>query len=537
MFHSDDYVSFLRNVTPDTLSAYESVLSDCLLLLSSSSRADTVVVTLLCVFFLCAVNVGEDCPVFRGLFDFCQISAGGSVAGAMKLNSGECDVAINWAGGLHHAKKGEASGFCYVNDIVLGILELLKVHERVLYIDIDIHHGDGVEEAFYTSPRVMTFSLHKYGDFFFPGTGGVNDTGSGLGVNHAVNFPLKNGIDDAMYESIFKPVINAIMENYRPGAVLIQCGADSLAGDRLGSFNLTLNGHGRCVQHVLSFRLPTLVVGGGGYTPRNVARCWTNETAICVGTPISNNLPYTDDLEYFSPDFYLQIAPSAVLDNQNTQEYVDKIRSTLIQNIRHAAGTPQLSMHKPVPHSPATLARLGIAGKVDVEAEENPELHSSQMQRDKRVVREDEFMDDEEDKFTLSHHLPHRVLLTVDELAKATDSSLPAPKWERPKMSKIPHPMKPDDDFAGMAASTKPEAAASLPLPVSIPAPVPVSIPVSIPAPSPVQPSSAAVPPPDSLPKPSSEPSGTQAVPMDISDSLPSAQPLPSLPSLPITPE
>jgi histone deacetylase 1/2 len=130
------------------------------------------------------------------MYQFCQVSAGGSIGkffvlenssllqgGAVKLNHGEADVAINWAGGLHHAKKSEASGFCYVNDIVLGILELLKYffvllpnllryHQRVLYIDVDIHHGDGVEEAFYTTDRVLTLSLHKFGDYF-PGTGDI----------------------------------------------------------------------------------------------------------------------------------------------------------------------------------------------------------------------------------------------------------------------------------------------------------------------------------------------------------------------------
>ena len=119
---------------------------------------------------LVAVNVGEDCPVFDGLYEFCQLSAGGSVAGSVKLNKQATEIAVNWAGGLHHAKKSEASGFCYVNDIVLAILELLKYHQRVLYIDIDIHHGDGVEEAFYTTDRVMTVSFHKYGEYF-PGTG------------------------------------------------------------------------------------------------------------------------------------------------------------------------------------------------------------------------------------------------------------------------------------------------------------------------------------------------------------------------------
>lgn len=113
-----------------------------------------------------------DCPVFDGLFEFCQMYTGASLDGAVKLNHGLTDIAVNWAGGLHHAKKGEASGFCYINDIVLAILELLKYHPRVLYIDIDIHHGDGVEEAFYVTDRVMTVSFHKYGDFF-PGTGDV----------------------------------------------------------------------------------------------------------------------------------------------------------------------------------------------------------------------------------------------------------------------------------------------------------------------------------------------------------------------------
>ena len=114
-----------------------------------------------------------------------RLGAGGSV----KLNKGAADIAINWAGGLHHAKKSEASGFCYSNDIVLGILELLKQHKRVLYIDIDIHHGDGVEEAFYTTDRVLTVSFHKFGEYF-PGTGDVKDVGANLGKYYSVNLSV-----------------------------------------------------------------------------------------------------------------------------------------------------------------------------------------------------------------------------------------------------------------------------------------------------------------------------------------------------------
>ncbi len=126
-------------------------------------------------------------------------------ASAKRLNDGLADIAINWAGGLHHAKKREASGFCYVNDIILAILEFLKYNARVLYIDIDIHHGDGVEEAFYSTDRVMSCSFHKFGDYF-PGTGDLGDRGIGKGKGYAVNVPLRDGIDDTTYRSVFRPV-------------------------------------------------------------------------------------------------------------------------------------------------------------------------------------------------------------------------------------------------------------------------------------------------------------------------------------------
>ena len=188
-FHAEDYVDFIRRVTPDNSTDFAKQLQK--------------------------FTVGEDCPVFDGLYDYCRVYTGGSLDGAMKLNHGLADVAINWAGGLHHAKRSEASGFCYINDIVLAILELLKYHARVLYLDIDIHHGDGVEEAFYSTERVMTVSFHKYGDYFFPGTGDVKDVGYGQGKYYSINFPLKDGMDDASYQSIFKPVIAKIMEVYQ----------------------------------------------------------------------------------------------------------------------------------------------------------------------------------------------------------------------------------------------------------------------------------------------------------------------------------
>jgi acetoin utilization deacetylase AcuC-like enzyme len=138
-----------------------------------------------------------------------------SKAAAQRIASGATDIAINWAGGLHHAKKREASGFCYINDIVLGILELLRSYPRVLYIDIDCHHGDGVEEAFYTTDRVMTCSFHKFGEYF-PGTGTQEDKGMGRGKHYTVNVPLKDGITDESFKAVFEPVrLYVGYESYR----------------------------------------------------------------------------------------------------------------------------------------------------------------------------------------------------------------------------------------------------------------------------------------------------------------------------------
>lgn len=199
-----DYLEFLQHVTPDTLHQYADVMRKC------KHMVLEMMVTIL-------DSIGEECPLFDGVYEFSRISSGGSIGmliimimvielgGAVKLNNHQCDIAVNWAGGLHHAKKGEASGFCYVNDIVLGILELLKRHPRVMYLDIDIHHGDGVEEAFYSTDRVLTCSFHKYGNFF-PGTGHINDIGVGVGRGYSVNVPLTDGIDDESYHFIFKPV-------------------------------------------------------------------------------------------------------------------------------------------------------------------------------------------------------------------------------------------------------------------------------------------------------------------------------------------
>ncbi|CBQ72606.1 Histone deacetylase [Sporisorium reilianum SRZ2] len=316
-FHTDEYVEFLNRVTPDNVDSF--------------------------VREQAKFNVGDDCPVFDGLFEYCSISAGGSMEGAARLSRDKCDIAINWAGGLHHAKKGEASGFCYINDIVLGILELLRYHPRVLYIDIDVHHGDGVEEAFYTTDRVMTCSFHKYGEFF-PGTGELRDTGIGAGKMYSCNFPLRDGITDESYKSVFEPVIAHIMQHYQPSAVVLQCGSDSLAGDKLGCFNLSMRGHANCVEYVKSFGLPLLLLGGGGYTMRNVSRAWAFETGLAAGQELNPHIPVNEYYEYFGPDYRLDVRPNN-MEDLNTREYLDKIKIQVFENLRHTAHAPSVQGH------------------------------------------------------------------------------------------------------------------------------------------------------------------------------------------------
>ncbi|PAV57223.1 hypothetical protein WR25_11464 [Diploscapter pachys] len=395
-FHSEDYMNFLKMASPDNLKMYNKQMLK--------------------------FNVGEDCPLFDGLYEFCQLSSGGSIAAAVKLNKRKADIAINWMGGLHHAKKSEASGFCYTNDIVLGILELLKV----LYVDIDVHHGDGVEEAFYTTDRVMTVSFHKYGDFF-PGTGDLKDIGAGKGKLYSVNVPLKDGITDAAYQNIFVPIMTKVMERFQPCAVVLQCGADSLNGDRLGPFNLTLRGHGACVSFFRKCNVPLLMVGGGGYTPRNVARAWTYETTLAVDHEVPDDLPYNDYFEYFGPNYKLHIEPSNTSDD-NTPEQLKRIQECIIQNLEKLTIAPSVQMQTYAPEDAFKCLNDGSLQK-DM-ASPDHRLHPSIM--DSAVQDQGEFYDGETegDDRKNEHNAKRAAEMESEESIEAKKMKLQVPSIE-----------------------------------------------------------------------------------------------------------
>ena len=177
-----------------------------------------------------------------------------------------------------------------------------------MYLDIDVHHGDGVEEAFFTTNRVMTVSFHQYGKDFFPGTGHHDSVGESEGKYYSLNVPLYPGIDDETFLNIFQDVMKQVIDKYKPDAIVMQCGADSLNEDKLGQFNLSTRGHGACVDYMLKFGIPTILLGGGGYTIENVARCWTYETATALGRTLENKLPANEySNEYSGPNLHVEV--------------------------------------------------------------------------------------------------------------------------------------------------------------------------------------------------------------------------------------
>lgn len=326
---------------------------------------------------------GSDCPLFQGLYDYCSMSAGGSMDAARKICSGQSDIAIAWSGGLHHAKRSEASGFCYINDIVLAVLQLLRCYPRVLYIDIDVHHGDGVEEAFFSTDRVMTVSFHKYQpEVFFPGTGGLDDNGPksehNPGAHHALNIPLNDGITDEQYEHLFQTVISQVVARFRPSAIALQCGADSLAGDRLGRFNLQVQGHAACVAYCKTLGLPMIMFGGGGYTPRNVARAWAFETSIAIGAQdridpvIPLHTPWRDHFQHEAALFpTLEQILGEPRANKNTAKRLQDIVAHVGEQLRFVTIAPSVQ-YQVIPPDLAGI-RDEVEERLKEEAEEKDE--------------------------------------------------------------------------------------------------------------------------------------------------------------------
>ncbi|XP_076444969.1 histone deacetylase 8-like [Babylonia areolata] len=312
-FHSKDYVEFLQRISH----------------LEDEEKID--------VDDAEQYGITYDCPVQENVYECAALVAGATVTAAKALCDKQCHIAINWCGGWHHAQRSEASGFCYINDIVLGILTLRDKFSRVLYVDLDLHHGDGVENAFSTTPHVLTVSFHKYDTGFFPGSGSILDVGSRGGKYYCVNVPMKDGLSDKEFFAVFKRVMTAVRETYDPEVVVCQCGADGLAEDPMSSFNLTLTAFRHCLYFLMLWELPLLLLGGGGYHHANTARCWASLTALTVGRKLPQDVPDHKHFTEYGPDYELTVQAGNRKDDNSLKDLV-KICSIITENLQNIKG-------------------------------------------------------------------------------------------------------------------------------------------------------------------------------------------------------
>jgi acetoin utilization protein AcuC len=235
-------------------------------------------------------QVGDN-PAYPGMYELSTLVVGASLKAAGMVASGEADIAFNCAGGLHHAAPDHASGFCIFNDAAIAIKSLLEKGLRVAYVDIDAHHGDGVQDAFYDTDRVLTISLHESGRHLFPGTGDVSEIGVGAGTGYSVNVPLAPSTDDDVYLWAFDQVVPPPVNAFEPDVLVTQLGCDTHFHDPLTQLSLTVEGYGGAVRRMRELSGKWLALGGGGYEASVVVRFWTLAYGIMMGHEWPDEMP------------------------------------------------------------------------------------------------------------------------------------------------------------------------------------------------------------------------------------------------------
>ena len=232
-----------------------------------------------------------DNPIFPGLFNLSLLLTGATLQAVDFVADGKGEIAFNIAGGFHHAMRARASGFCYINDPVIGIMRLLNRGKRVAYIDIDAHHGDGVQKAFYETNQVLTISLHESGHTLFPGTGFEYEIGQGEGEGYSVNLPFPPHTEDEVYVRVFDEVVPELVHAFKPDVVVTQLGVDTFYDDPLTNLHLSIFGFERILKKIKNLAPRWIALGGGGYNISNVARAWTLAWAVMNGIELNEKLP------------------------------------------------------------------------------------------------------------------------------------------------------------------------------------------------------------------------------------------------------
>ena len=236
-----------------------------------------------------------DNPPARGLYDAAALSSGSSIVATELVMSGASPVAFAIAGGVHHhAMPARASGFGVFNDAVIAIRSLVDDGLRIAYVDIDCHHGDGVQLGFYETDRALTISIHESGQFLFPGTGYTDETGRGDGTGYSVNVPLAPYTGDEVWLEAFDAVVPPLLGSFEPDLVFTQLGIDTHFRDPITHLRLTTQGHNEAVRRLGELAGKSgrwVAVGGGGYDPGAVARAWTMDLAAMAGFELPERIP------------------------------------------------------------------------------------------------------------------------------------------------------------------------------------------------------------------------------------------------------
>jgi len=227
---------------------------------------------------------GGDNPPFSGMYEASLAYVGGSVRAAEAIRDGQ-PLAFNLAGGLHHARYNQASGFCIFNDCAIACTILRERFDRIAYVDIDLHHGDGVQWLFYDDSSVMTCSIHESGNFLYPGTGSVEETGADFS---SVNAPLAPMTTGDTWLTAFQEVIMTSLKRFQPEAIVLQMGADPHFLDPLGHLQVSAQEWLEAVQLIKSLDLPTVALGGGGYEMTTVPRMWVAATLTLLNREVPN---------------------------------------------------------------------------------------------------------------------------------------------------------------------------------------------------------------------------------------------------------
>ena len=265
----------------------------------------------------------DDTPAFAGMHEVSSRYVGASVQGAEHIWSGRTQHAVSLAGGMHHAMPGAASGFCVYNDTAVAIARLLELGaERVAYVDVDVHHGDGVEAAFYDDPRVLTISLHESGASLFPGTGFPGMCGTGPAEGAAVNVALPAGTGDAGWLRAFDAIVPPLLAEFRPEVLVTQHGADSHAQDPLAHLSLSLDAQRRsyAMLHELAHTYAGgrwLATGGGGYEVVDVVpRAWTHLLGIALHRPVAPETTIPEGWRSYVQERLGRSAPGRMTDGE-----------------------------------------------------------------------------------------------------------------------------------------------------------------------------------------------------------------------------